>query len=53
MTVGAAGGMNVAMKSLINPGDEIVAFAPFFGEYRCYASNVDAKLVVVPANEPS
>ncbi len=53
MTVGAAGGMNVAMKSLINPGDEIVAFAPFFGEYRCYASNVDAKLVVVPANELS
>ena len=53
MTIGAAGGMNVAMKSLINPGDEIVAFAPFFGEYRCYASNVDAKLVVVPANEPS
>lgn len=53
MTVGAAGGMNVAMKSLINPGDEVVAFAPFFGEYRCYASNVDAKLVVVPANEPS
>ena len=53
LTVGAAGGMNVAMKSLINPGDEIVAFAPFFGEYRCYASNVDAKLVVVPANEPS
>lgn len=53
MTVGAAGGMNVAMKSLVNPGDEIVAFAPFFGEYRCYASNVDAKLVVVPANEPS
>ena len=53
MTVGAAGGMNVAMKSLINPGDEIVAFAPFFGEYRCYASNVNANLVIVPANEPS
>lgn len=53
MTVGAAGGMNVVMKSLINPDDEIITFAPFFGEYRCYASNVDAKLVVVPANEPS
>lgn len=53
MTVGAAGGMNVAMKALINPGDEVVLFAPFFGEYRCYASNVDAKLVIVPPNAPS
>lgn len=53
MTVGAAGGMNVAMKAIINPGDEVVVFAPFFSEYRCYASNVDANLVVVPANVPS
>ncbi len=53
MTVGAAGGMNVAMKALINPHDEVVVFAPFFGEYRCYASNVDAKLVIIPPNEPS
>lgn len=53
MTVGAAGGMNVAMKALLNPGDEVVVFAPFFGEYRCYASNVEAKLVIVPPNIPS
>ncbi len=53
MTVGAAGGMNVAMKALLNPGDEVVVFAPFFGEYRCYASNVEAKLVIVPPNVPS
>lgn len=53
MTVGAAGGMNVAMKALVNPGDEIITFAPYFGEYRCYASNVDAALVVVPPNAPS
>lgn len=53
MTVGAAGGMNVAMKALVNAGDEIVVFAPYFSEYSCYASNVDAKLVVVPPNFPS
>ena len=53
MTVGAAGGMNVAMKALVNPGDEIIAFAPFFSEYRCYASNMDATLVVVPPNPPT
>lgn len=53
MTVGAAGGLNVAFKALINPDDEIIAFAPFFGEYQHYAKNVDARLVVVPANIPS
>lgn len=53
MTVGAAGGMNVAMRALLNPGDEVVVFAPFFGEYRCYVSNVEAKLVIVPSNVPS
>ena len=48
MTVGAAGGLNVALKALINPGEEIIVFAPFFGEYRNYVSNVDGELVVVP-----
>ncbi len=50
MTVGAAGGINVLFKALMNPGDEVVAFAPYFGEYRAYAANADAKLVVVPPN---
>lgn len=50
MTVGAAGGLNVILKTLINPGDEVIAFAPFFGEYRSYAANHDAKLVVVSPN---
>lgn len=50
MTVGAAGGLNVTLKSLLNPGDEVVVFAPFFGEYRSYVSNYDGTLVVVPAN---
>lgn len=50
MTCGAAGGLNIFFKSLINPGDEVIAIAPFFGEYRSYTSNYDAKLVVVEAN---
>lgn len=50
MTVGAAGGINVIFKAVVNAGDEIIAFAPYFGEYRSYAANVDAKLVVVPPN---
>ena len=48
MTVGAAGGLNVILKTLLNPGDEVIAFAPFFGEYRSYTDNYDGVLVVVP-----
>ena len=47
MTVGAAGGLNVILKSLLNPGDEVITFAPFFGEYRNYVSNYDGILVTV------
>ena len=50
MTVGAAGGLNVILKTLLNPEDEVIVFAPFFGEYRNYVKNYDGKLVVVPAN---
>lgn len=50
MTVGAAGGMNVIFKSILNPGDEVITFAPFFGEYKNYTANYDAQLVVVPPN---
>lgn len=47
MTVGAAGGLNVILKTLLNPGDEVITFAPFFGEYKNYVSNYDGNLVVV------
>lgn len=50
MTVGAAGGLNVIFKTLLNPEDEVVVFAPYFGEYRSYAANYDGKLVVVSPN---
>ncbi|PWJ50905.1 pyridoxal phosphate-dependent aminotransferase [Faecalicatena contorta] len=50
MTVGAAGGLNVILKSLLNPGDEVIAFAPYFGEYRSYTSNYDGVLVEISPN---
>lgn len=50
MTVGAAGGLNVILKALLNPGDEVLTFAPFFGEYNGYVSNYQGKLVVVSPN---
>jgi aspartate aminotransferase len=53
MTVGAAGGLNVILKTLLNEGDEVVCFAPFFLEYGNYIANYGGKLVVVPPNAPS
>lgn len=50
MTVGAAGGLNVTLKSILNPEDEVITFAPYFGEYRNYVSNFDGVLVEVPPN---
>ena len=39
MTCGAAGGLNVVMKALLNPGDEVIILAPFFVEYHFYIDN--------------
>jgi aspartate aminotransferase len=39
MTVGAAGGLNVVMKALLDPGDEVIILAPFFVEYAFYVDN--------------
>lgn len=50
MTVGAAGGLNVIFKCIINPGDEVIVFAPYFVDYGSYIANFDGKMVVVPAN---
>jgi len=49
MSVGAAGGLNVVLKTLINPGDEVIVISPFFVEYGNYVSNFDGKLVIVPS----
>ncbi len=50
MTVGAAGGLNIIFKTILDPGDEVIVFAPFFGEYRQYAANFDASIVAVNPN---
>lgn len=46
MTVGAGGGLNVVLKTILNPGDEVIASAPYFVEYGFYADNHQGKLVV-------
>lgn len=50
MTVGAAGGVNVILKTLLNPGDEVMVIAPYFGEYNSYVANYDGRVVVVSPN---
>lgn len=51
MTVGAGGGLNVVIKALCDPGDEVVITAPYFAEYQFYATNHGAKLTIVPTDE--
>lgn len=51
MTVGAAGGLNVILKTLLDPEDEVIVFRPYFGEYRSYVSNMGGKLVEVSYKE--
>ena len=46
MTVGAGGGLNVVLKTILNPGDEVIASAPYFVEYGFYTDNHQGKLVV-------
>lgn len=50
MTVGAASALNIFLKTILDPEDEVVTFAPYFVEYGNYVRNYDGKLVVIPAN---
>ena len=51
MTVGAAGGLNVILKTLLNPGDEVLTFAPYFVEYNNYVANFDGIIKPVKTDE--
>ena len=47
MTVGAASGLNDILKAILDPGDQVLTFAPFFVEYSSYVKNYDGELVAV------
>ena len=47
MTCGAAGGLNIILKSVLNPGEEVIVFAPYFVEYSFYIDNHGGKTVIV------
>jgi aspartate aminotransferase len=48
MTCGAAGALNVALKALLNPGEEVLLLAPYFVEYGFYVDNHGGVTKVVP-----
>jgi aspartate aminotransferase len=49
MAAGAAGGLNVVFKSILNPGDEVIVPRPYFMEYRSYVGNHGGRLAEVDA----
>jgi aspartate aminotransferase len=50
MTVGAAGALNVVLKTILDPGDEVIVFSPYFVEYGFYIDNYEGKTVTVPTD---
>jgi len=51
MTCGAGGALNVALKTLLDPGDEVIVPTPFFVEYRSYVDNHSGTTKLVETNE--
>ncbi|MBI4964840.1 MAG: pyridoxal phosphate-dependent aminotransferase [Desulfomonile tiedjei] len=51
MTVGAGGALNVCLKTILNPGDEVIVPKPFFVEYVFYVDNHGGKAVPVPTRD--
>jgi aspartate aminotransferase len=51
MTSGAAGACNIILKSILDPGDEVVVLNPFFPEYAFYIASHGGKMVLVETDE--
>lgn len=51
MTVGAAGGLNVVLRAMMDPGDEVLVPVPLFTEYEHYCANASVVLTRVPTTE--
>lgn len=47
MTVGAASGLNIVLKSILNPNDEVIVLAPYFSEYKNYIENYNGIVIEV------
>jgi aspartate aminotransferase len=47
MTIGAAGAINIVLKAILDPGDEVIVLSPFFPEYEHYIENHQGRVVTV------
>ncbi len=52
LTCGAAGGLVTFFRAVLEPGDEVLCFAPYFVEYGAYAGHFGATLRAVPSKAP-
>ncbi len=50
MTCGAAGGLNIILKAILDSGDEVITPAPYFVEYNFYTDNHGGVLKTVSTN---
>lgn len=51
MTCGAGGALNVVLKTLLNPGEEVIVLSPFFVEYKFYIDNQGGVNKIVPTSQ--
>ena len=51
MTVGAGGALNVALKSILNPEEEVILLSPYFAEYKAYVENYRGRPVICPLTD--
>jgi aspartate aminotransferase len=51
MTCGAAGALNVVLKTILNQNDEVIIFAPYFAEYVHYIDNHYGVAKILPTDE--
>ncbi len=51
MTCGAAGALNVVLKTILNPDDEVILFAPYFPEFINYIENHNGVVKVMPSDD--
>ena len=51
MTCGASGALNVVLKTILNPGEEVLVFAPYFVEYDNYIDNQGGVSRVIPTDD--
>jgi len=51
MTCGAAGSLNVVLKTILNPDDEVILFSPYFPEFINYIENHNGVVKVLPSDD--